>query len=359
MILQEVGPTGQTKLTQARVLCIGAGGLGCPALLYLAGAGVGHIGIVDNDSVDISNLQRQILYTTADIGQSKVLCAQRRLSALNPEIAVVAHHVRLTAENAAALITLYDIVIDGSDNFETRFLVNDACVMLRKPLIYGSVLRFEGQVSVFDAERGPCYRCLFPEPPSAQLAPNCAEAGVLGVLPGLIGTLQATEAIKLILGQGKLLCGRLLLYDALQLTYKELALEKNPDCPCCHPQRIPQHLHDYLLGGCAMADVQCLSATELKQRLDAGEKILIVDVREPDEYALCKIPGAQLIPLQTLPQRFSELDKAATIVLQCHHGRRSLMALEFLQQNGFTKLFNLTGGIDAWSCEVDSNIPRY
>lgn len=355
MVLPEIGIDGQKRLSVANVLCVGAGGLGCPALLYLAGAGVGHLGIVDSDTVDESNLQRQVLYTMADVGRPKVEAARERLLAFNPQIEVTAYATRLTAETAEKIIAPYDIVIDGSDNFPTRFLVNDACVKLGKPLVSGSVFKFEGQVSVFDARNGPCYRCLFSEFPVA--GQNCAEAGVLGVLPGIIGTVQATETLKLILNIGDSLCGRLLVMNALDTTWKTFQIEKDPKCECCSSPDL--QLRNYDIGGCAMIETQCISATELKQKLDAGEKILVVDVREPDEYATCKIPGTILIPLQTIPERFSELDPSATIVLHCHHGRRSLMALEFLREKGFINLINLTGGIDAWSCEVDPTVPRY
>lgn len=344
---------GQRRLAAAKVLCVGAGGLGCPALLYLAGAGVGHIGIVDNDHVDEGNLQRQVLYTMEDLGRPKAEAAHARLLAFNPKIEITAYATRLSAGNAAAVIAPYDIVIDGSDNFETKFLLNDVCVMLGKSLVSGSVLRFEGQVSVFDARSGPCYRCLFPAPPAPEVGASCVEAGVLGVVPGIIGTIQSAEAIKLILGVGQTLLGKLLVMDARSMSFRELQLSKDENCPCCHPDRIPKQ------GVSAMTDTVCISATELKHRLDAGEKLVIVDVREPDEHATCKIPGAILVPLQTLPERFDELDRTATLVLQCHHGRRSLMALEFLREKGFANLINLTGGIDAWSCEVDSSVARY
>lgn len=355
--LPEVGIEGQKRLSAANVLCVGAGGLGCPALLYLAGAGVGHLGIVDDDCVDESNLQRQVLYTMADVGRPKADAARERLLAFNPQIEVTAYATRLTADNAEKILDPYDVVIDGSDNFPTRFLLNDACVKLGKPLISGSVLKFEGQVSVFDARRGPCYRCLFPEFPGPGAGGNCAEAGVLGVLPGLIGTIQATETMKLILNTGSPLRGQLLVTNALDATWKTFQIEKDPECTCC--SRPILQYQNYDTGGCTMTETMCISATELKQKLDAGEKLVIVDVREPDEYATCKIPGSTLIPLQTIPERFGELNKDDTIVLQCHHGRRSLMAIEFLREKGFTKLINLTGGIDAWSCEVDPTVKRY
>lgn len=361
MILPELGIEGQRRLSTARVLCVGAGGLGCPALLYLAGAGLGHIGIVDNDRVDEGNLQRQVLYTMEDLGRPKVEAARERLLAFNPKIEITAHNTRLTAENAEKLISLYDIIIDGSDNFETKFLLNDVCVVSGKALVSGSVLRFEGQVGVFDSRSGPCYRCLFPAPPAPEAGGSCVAAGVLGVVPGIIGVIQATEAIKLILGVGQTLLGKLLVMDARSMSFRELQLSKDENCPCCGDgiASEPPPLATTQQGDRAMTETVCISATELKKRLDAGEKLVIVDVREPDEFATCKIPGAILVPLQTLPERFGELDRNATLVLQCHHGRRSLMALEFLRDRGFTNLINLTGGIDAWSCEVDPGVPRY
>ncbi len=356
MILPNIGTTGQKRLSSAKVLCIGAGGLGCPALLYLAGAGVGHIGIVDNDSVDESNLQRQVLYTMGDIGRPKAEVARDRLLALNPQIEVTAHTTRLTAKNAHHLISSYDIIIDGSDNFATRFLVNDACVMLGKPLIYGSVSKFEGQASVFDAQRGPCYRCLFPEMPGPEQSGNCAQTGVIGVVPGLIGMIQATEAIKMIVGIGESLLGRLMLIDTLTMTPRQLQLSKDSNCPCCSGK--PTSLKDYTQGECTMTAPE-ITATELKQLMDHNTPLTLVDVREPDEFALCNIKGAKLIPLKEIPNRHNELQKNELIVLQCHHGRRSLQALQFLQALGFTNLKNLTGGIDAWAEHCDPAMTRY
>lgn len=357
MILPEIGIAGQDRLSAARILCVGAGGLGCPALLYLAGAGVGHIGIVDNDCVDESNLQRQGLYTMNDVGRPKAMAARDHLLAFNPRVDVTAYTTRLTAENAQQLIDVYDIIIDGSDNFATRFLVNDACTMLGKPLIYGSVSKFEGQASVFDARHGPCYRCLFPEMPGVGFGGNCAEAGVIGVVPGLIGVIQATEAIKLIIGIGESLLGRLLLINTLTMTSYQLQISKDSHCPCCSKSK-PTTLKEYVQGGCAMTTEE-ITATELLQLMERKTPHTLVDVREPDEYALCSITDAKLIPLREIPTRFNELDKNMLIILQCHHGRRSLQALQFLKTQGFTNLKNLTGGIDAWAEVCDPKMPRY
>lgn len=358
MILPEIGKDGQSRLSSAKVLCVGAGGLGCPALLYLTGAGVGHIGIVDHDVVDETNLQRQTLYTTADIGRPKVMAAQERLSAFNPKITITPHHTRLSAENATGILSSYDIIIDGSDNFATRFLVNDTCVLLKKPLIYGSVQKFEGQASVFDATQGPCYRCLFPELPGLGMGPNCAEAGVLGVMPGLVGMLQATETLKLILGKGQTLQGRLLVVDALSMAFRQIEIPKDKDCPCCSKDAQAASLHNYDTGGCTMNDI-AITPRELQKMIQTDVPLTLIDVREPDEYELCKITGAQLIPLRQIPARVNELSKDSLIVLHCHHGRRSLMALQFLQEEGFTKLKNLEGGIDAWAEECDPSMARY
>jgi adenylyltransferase/sulfurtransferase len=359
MILPEIGKDGQNRLSAANVLCVGAGGLGCPVLLYLAGAGVGHIGIIDNDVVDESNLQRQTLYTMADIGRSKVVAAQERLQAFNPNLQVTPYNTRLTAENALEILAPYDIIIDGSDNFATRFLVNDACVRLQKPLVYGSVQKFEGQASVFDAAQGPCYRCLFPEIPEPGMGPSCAEAGVLGVMPGLIGMIQATEALKIILGTGNTLRGRLLVLDALSMAFHQIEIPKDKDCPCCGNHAQPVPLHDYNTGGCTMNNDITITPRELQKMIQTDAPLTLVDVREPDEHAVCKIMGAQLIPLRQIPARVSELDKNKLIVLHCHHGRRSLMALQFLQEEGFTQLKNLEGGIDAWAEECDPKMVRY
>lgn len=359
MILPEIGKDGQNRLSTAKVLCVGAGGLGCPTLLYLAGAGVGHIGIVDNDVVDESNLQRQTLYTVDDLGQPKVSAAQKRLNAFNPKINITPHITRLTADNASEILAPYDIVIDGSDNFATRFLVNDVCVRLQKPLVYGSVQKFEGQASVFDATQGPCYRCLFPELPGPGMGANCAEAGVLGVVPGLIGMIQATEALKLILGKGQTLLGRLLVVDTLSMAFRQIEIPKDKDCPCCGKNAKPTPLHHYDTGGCTMTNDIEITPRELQKMIQTDVPLTLIDVREPDEYEVCKITGAQLIPLRQIPARVGELDKNKLIVLHCHHGRRSMMALQFLQEEGFTQLKNLEGGIDAWAEECDPKMTRY
>ncbi len=358
MILPEIGTVGQKQLLSAKVLCVGAGGLGCPALLYLAGAGVGHLGIVDHDTVDESNLQRQPLYTMADIGRSKTEAARERLLAFNPQIEVTTHAVRLATANAREIVAAYDIVIDGSDNFSTRFLLNDACVLLKKPLVHGSVLRFEGQVSVFDAEHGPCYRCLFPEMPAPGMGPSCAEAGVVGVVPGLIGMIQACEVIKLILGRPDVLRGRLLLVDALSMSFRELQLSKDDRCPCCRRDAPPITLKDYTIGGCTMDNME-ISPKDLQKLMQDGTPLTLIDVREPNEHATCRIRGARLIPLNELAAHINELDKDRLIVLHCHHGGRSMRALQFLQSRGFTRLKNLTGGIDAWAEGCEPNMVRY
>lgn len=358
MILSEIGKDGQTKLSTARVLCVGAGGLGCPALLYLAGAGVGHIGIVDSDTVDESNLQRQVLYTMEDIGRPKAEAARDRLLAFNPQIKVTAFDTRLTANNARELLSPYDIIIDGTDNFAARFLINDACALLKKILIYGSVLRFEGQVSVFDAALGPCYRCLFPSMPGPGMGPSCAEAGVIGVVPGIVGMMQATEAIKLILGKGDALRGKLLLIDTLSMTFRELQLSKDDHCPCCRKDAPPIVLKDYTAGGCVMEDIE-ITPKDLQKLLQNGAVLTLIDVREPDEHAKCCINGSRLIPLNDLAAHVHELDKTQLIVLHCHHGVRSMHALQFLQSQGFTRLKNLAGGIDAWAEECEPGMTRY
>lgn len=363
----EVGWEGQQKLRSARILLVGAGGLGAPLGLYLAAAGVGTIGVVEFDEVDLSNLQRQVLYEVADVGRPKLEAARERLRALNPHIEVIAHPVRLTSENALEILAQYDIVVDGTDNFPTRYLVNDACVLLGKPYVYGSILRFDGQVSVFGAPGGPCYRCLFREPPPPGLVPSCAEGGVLGVLPGIIGTHQALETLKLILGVGEPLVGRLLLLDGLALRWRELKLRKNPDCPACGEQPTITQLIDYE-EFCGMkspvtatAAVPEITPTELMARLVAGDALEIIDVREPFEWEIANLgpQGARLIPLASLEERLAELDPAAEIVLQCRSGGRSERALRQLQAAGFGRLWNLKGGILAWADEVDPTIQKY
>jgi len=366
LIMPEVGMEGQLKLKRARVLTIGTGGLGAPLGLYLAAAGVGHLGLVDFDVVDSSNLQRQVTFTTADVGKPKSEAAKARLQALNPAIDIVSYETRLTSENALELFRDYDIIVDGTDNFPTRFLVNDACVLLGKPNVYGSIFRFEGQATVFGYPDGPCYRCLYPEPPPPGLVPSCAEGGVLGVLPGIIGSIQAMETIKLILGTGDPLVGRLLLFDALAMRFRELKLKKNPECAICGKNRTITKLIDYeefcgIRGeeAPAMTDgIPEISATDLKARLDKGDKLFILDVREPHEYQICNLNG-KLIPLGELTRRVNELDSSVEMVVHCRSGKRSADAIHFLQTAGFKKLWNLKGGVLAWADEVDPRMPKY
>ncbi|MDO8730078.1 MAG: ubiquitin-like small modifier protein 1 [Candidatus Omnitrophota bacterium] len=369
LIMPEVGMEGQKKIKAASVLLIGTGGLGSPLGLYLASAGVGRIGLVDFDVVDFTNLQRQVLFTTEDVGQPKIAVAKKRLQAINPHITIQTHETRLSAENAMEILKGYDIVVDGTDNFPTRYLVNDACVLLNKPNVYGSIFRFEGQASVFDASKGPCYRCLYPEPPPPGLVPSCAEGGVLGILPGIIGTIQATEAIKLILGNGEPLIGRLLLFNAMKMRFRELKLRKSPTCPICGPNRTITKLIDYeqfcgiapAAQTTAAADSGSLEITaeELKAALDDKKLVKIIDVREPHEYDICHLAGSTLIPLGQLPQRYKELNIADNLVLHCHKGVRSMRALEFLKTVGFTKVKSLKGGIEAWADKVEPDMPRY
>jgi len=365
LTLPEVGETGQMRLKAGRVLVVGAGGLGSPLGLYLAAAGVGTIGIVDFDAVEESNLQRQIAHGTSAVGQPKLGSIVARLRDLNPHVSIVPHEAYLDRSNALEIVRAYDVIVDGTDNFATRYLVNDACVLEGKPNVYGSILRFEGQASVFDARVGPCYRCLFPEPPPPGVVPNCAEAGVLGVLPGVIGSIQATEAIKLLLGTGDTLVGRLLLYDALEMRFREMRLRKDPRCPICGENPSIRELVDYeeLCGvKRPAADPNAVTARELAERLGRGDDVLVVDVREPHELAISSLPhGSRVLhmPLRTLPGRVAELPRERTLVLMCHRGSRSAKALEILREQGFTRLLNLTGGIDAWSRDVDSSVPRY
>ncbi|TMA67503.1 MAG: molybdopterin-synthase adenylyltransferase MoeB [Deltaproteobacteria bacterium] len=363
LILPDVGVAGQRKLKSARVLLVGAGGLGSPAALYLAAAGVGTIGIVDFDVVDQTNLQRQILHGTSRVGVSKLQSAEERLRDINPNVRVETFETRLTSENALDIIRDFDAVADGTDNFPTRYLVNDACVLLGKPNVYGSIFRFEGQASVFYAKEGPCYRCLYAEPPPPGLVPSCAEGGVLGVLPGIIGSIQALETIKLILGAGDSLIGRLLLFDALKLSFRELKLEKDPDCPVCGPRPTVTALIDYEafcgVGAEPSYDGLEVTAAELAAEWKGHPDLLVLDVREPHEYEIARIEGAKLIPLSQLPDRLGDLDGHREIVTHCHHGARSLKALEILKAAGFSKVRSLRGGIDAWSVNVDSNVPRY
>ena len=366
LILPEVGVEGQRKLKGAKILCIGAGGLGSPVALYLAAAGVGTIGIVDFDVVDFSNLQRQILHTTNDVGRPKLESAKDKLLAINPGINVILHNTALSSENALEIFKPYDIVVDGTDNFPTRYLVNDACVLLGKPNAYGSIFRFEGQASVFATKEGPCYRCLYPEPPPPGLVPSCAEGGVLGVLPGVMGCIQATETIKLIIGAGEPLIGRFLIFDALKMKFRELKLRKDPDCPVCGTHPTVTKLIDYeeFCGVHSMEEPVTGTTTEitsvdLKKRLDRGDVLTIVDVREPNEYQINKIGGSRLIPLGDIPQRYVELDPSDEIVVQCKSGGRSAKAADFLRSKGFTKVLNLTGGILDWIDKVDPSQPKY
>jgi adenylyltransferase/sulfurtransferase len=369
LLLPEVSADGQRRIKAARVLCIGAGGLGSPGALYLAAAGIGTLGLVDADRVDASNLQRQVLYGTADVGKSKLEQAKARLRQLNPDVEIVLHEARLTSANASEIVASYDIVIDGSDNFPTRYLSNDVCVFARKPNIYGSVFRFEGQASVFAPHLGgPCYRCLFPEPPPPGAAPSCAEAGVLGVLPGIIGLIQATEALKLIIGAGETLAGRLLHFDALKMRFREFNLRRDPDCPVCGDRPTifaPIDYEQFCAGPpaadwfAAPEDVPTISAQELKAKMDKGEGFTLIDVREPFEYEIAKIDSSRLVPLGELESRIDELPRSGLLVLQCHSGGRSEHATRLLQEAGFKNAVNLAGGIDAWSVEVDPAVPRY
>ena len=366
LIMPEVGMDGQLKLKQARVLCIGAGGLGAPLALYLAAAGVGTLGIVDFDVVDFTNLQRQVIHDTNDVGRLKLDSARDTIADINPNVEVIAHETRLTSENALDIFKDYDIVADGTDNFPTRYLVNDACVLLGKPNVYASIFRFEGQASVFYAKEGPCYRCLYPEPPPPGLVPSCAEGGVLGVLPGIMGSLQALETIKMILGKGRPLIGRLLLFDALNLKFRELKLHKNPDCPVCGKHPTITELIDYEQF-CGIrgeehvepTTVPEISPVEVKKWMDEQKPFVLVDVREPHEFQICRIPGSTLIPLGDVPKRMNELNSADEIVVHCRSGVRSAKAVELLMKSGFRKIHNLKGGVLAWSDQVDPSVPKY
>jgi molybdopterin/thiamine biosynthesis adenylyltransferase/rhodanese-related sulfurtransferase len=362
LIMPEVTSEGQNRLKAARVLCIGAGGLGSPAALYLAAAGVGTIGIVDFDNVDLSNLQRQILHGTKDIGRGKLESARDRLHDVNPQIEVELHKCRFSSDNASELVTRYDVVVDGSDNFPTRYLSNDVCVFARKPNVYGSVFRFEGQTTVFAPHLGgPCYRCLFPEPPPLESVPNCAQAGVLGVLPGIIGMLQAIETLKLILGIGEVLVGRLLHFDALKVRFRELNLRRDPQCPVCgeNPTIFSPIDYDQFCGVRDEGTIPEMSPHELKRRMDAEEPLELIDVREPFESEIARIDGAKLIPLGEITERLDELNRERPIVVHCHSGKRSAQAARLLQQRGFGNVYNLEGGIDAWSDQIDPNVPKY
>ena len=371
LIIPEVGIEGQQKLKAAKVLLVGTGGLGAPLALYLAAAGVGKIGLVDFDTVDFTNLQRQVIHFTADVGRKKLDSAAEKMKAINPNVEIVRHEVALTSENALDILKDYDLVVDGTDNLPTRYLVNDACVLLGKPNVYGSIFRFEGQATVFAYEGGPCYRCLYPEPPPPGLVPSCAEGGVLGILPGTIGLIQATETVKLILGIGEPLVGRLLLYDALGMRFRELKLRKNPECPVCGAHPTVTKLIDYhqFCGvpqpGSAAPDRETkvnegeIDVVELKEKIDRGDDFVLIDVREPHEYRICNIPGAQLIPLGEFPKHVAELDAAADIVIHCRSGVRSAKACAVLRQAGFQHVRNVVGGILAWSDKVDPRVPKY
>ena len=368
LILPEVGLAGQKKIKATGVLCIGGGGLGSPIAMYLAAAGIGRLGLVDFDTVDYSNLQRQILHTDADVGRPKTESAKETIHGINPNVEVVPHNVRITSENALDLIRPYDIVVDGTDNFPTRYLTNDACVLLKKPNVYGSIFRFEGQASVFAPHLGgPCYRCLYPEPPPPGMVPSCAEGGVLGVLPGIIGCIQATEILKLAIGRGSSLVGRLLLFNALETKFRELKLRRDPQCPVCGEHPTITELIDYeqFCGivpepAAALANPDEVTVQDMKKALDDPKLgITVVDVREPDEYEIAHVNGVPLLPLSELRDRFTELDPNQRYYLHCKVGMRSLQALNFLRQQGFKYVKSVKGGIDAWSQEIDSNVPRY
>ncbi len=365
LILPELGPEGQGALLDSRVLLVGAGGLGCPLSQYLAAAGVGALGLVDCDVVDASNLQRQVLYGTADVGRPKVEVAAERIRALNPDVTVETHAVKLDSSNAMEILGAYDVVVDGTDNFPTRYLTNDACVLLGKPNVHGSIFRFEGQATVFDARHGPCYRCLYPEPPPPGAVPSCAEGGVLGVLPGLIAIVQATETVKLLTGIGEPLYGRLLRYDALQMDFGEFRVKKDAECPVCGLQPSITELIDYE-GFCGVPAVEEttleeVSAADVKAARDRGDEFLLLDVRQPEEYQTAKIDGSTLIPLAELESRVEELAdwRERRVVIHCHHGGRSAAACQVLGAHGFRDVANLAGGIEAWSLTVDPDVPRY
>jgi adenylyltransferase/sulfurtransferase len=370
LIMPEVAIEGQKRLKASKVLCIGTGGLGSPLSLYLAAAGVGTIGLVDFDVVDLSNLQRQIIHFTADVGRPKVKSAQEKLQAIYPELTVVLHEHPIDSTNALAIFAGYDVIVDGTDNFPTRYLVNDACVLLGKPNVYGSIFRFDGQASVFFPPHGPCYRCLYPEPPPPDLVPNCAEGGVLGILPGLIGVVQATETVKLLLGTGRPLIGRLLLYDALEMSFREMTVRKNPKCPICGPNPTIKGLIDYQAfcgvrgaeptnTAAANGKEAAITPLELKALLDRGERPFILDVRNPEEIAICRISGSTVIPLPELGSRLGELDRNVRIVVHCKSGARSAKAVGILHEAGFHRLESLTGGILAWIKDVDPSLPAY
>jgi adenylyltransferase/sulfurtransferase len=367
LIMPEVGIEGQQKLRDAGVLLIGAGGLGSPLGLYLAAAGIGRLGLVDFDRVDATNLQRQVIHSTADVGRLKVDSAKERILGINPDVEVATFAERISRDNVMDLVRAYDVVIDGTDNFPTRYLVNDACVFQKKPNVYGSIFRFDGQATVFAPFRGPCYRCLYPEPPPPGMVPSCAEGGVLGVLPGIIGVIQATEAVKLIIGAGEPLIGRLLLYNALKMEFREVRLQRDRHCPVCGDRPTITELIDYEefcgLGRGETAEAEHsehdLGPQEVKRLLEQDRSLVLLDVREPHEHEIVRIEGSRLIPLSQLHLRTNELDTADTIITYCHHGQRSLQAIKTLEHFGFKKLKHLRGGIDAWACEVDQEMARY
>jgi molybdopterin/thiamine biosynthesis adenylyltransferase/rhodanese-related sulfurtransferase len=369
LIMPEVGVEGQEKLQAAHILMVGAGGLGSPSALYLAASGVGEMTIIDPDVVDVSNLQRQILHDTSSVGVPKVESAKKRIAEVNPFVKVNAIQDQLSNSNVRELIRNCDVVVDGTDNFQTRYMVNDTCVFEKKLNVYGSIFRFDGQSTVFCDPNGPCYRCLYPEPPPPGMVPSCAEGGVLGILPGIVGVVQATEAIKLIIGKGDPLVGRLMLYDALAMKFRELKIRKDPECPVCSADPTITELQDYEYfcgyghgeenGAENGSALQQISARQLKEMLDGGRKLTLLDVREPQEWDITQLPNAKLIPLGEVPERMNELDTADDIVVYCHHGMRSARAIGFLQKMGFSKLQNLAGGIDAWANQVDKEMPRY
>ncbi len=366
LIMPEVAMGGQKRLRASRVLCIGTGGLGSPLTLYLAAAGVGTIGLVDFDVVDLSNLQRQIIHTTPDVGRPKIVSAEEKLKALNPDLVVNRHEFAVDSSNALELFADYDVIVDGTDNFPTRYLVNDACVLTGKPNVYGSIFRFDGQATVFFPPHGPCYRCLYPEPPPPDLVPNCAEGGVLGILPGFIGVVQATETVKLLLGVGRPLIGRLMIYDALDMTVREMKVRKNPKCPICGPDPTIKELIDYeqfcgVRGaeGASEPTPDEIRPVDLKARIDRGDAPFILDVRNPEEIAICRLAGSVVIPLPELAERWGELDPSAPMVVHCKSGARSAKAIALLKGHGFSRLTNLSGGILAWIRDVDPSLPGY
>jgi adenylyltransferase/sulfurtransferase len=369
LIMPEMGVEGQEKLKAAKILMVGAGGLGSPSALYLAASGIGEMTIIDPDVVDVSNLQRQILHDSSSVGVPKVESAKKRIAEINPHVKVNAIQDQLSNDNVRELVRECDLVVDGTDNFQTRYMVNDACIFEKKLNVYGSIFRFDGQSTVFCDPDGPCYRCLYPEAPPPGMVPSCAEGGVLGILPGVVGVVQATEAIKLIIGKGRPLVGRLMLYDALDMKFRELKIRKDPSCPVCGENPTIHELQDYEFfcgygrgnegEGESEGPVEAINARQLQEALATGRKLTLLDVREPQEWDIATLPGAKLIPLNDLPSRMNELDTADEMVVYCHHGMRSARAIGFLQKMGFSKLKNLAGGIDAWASQIDTEMPRY